>query len=186
MPNTKLDRSSLRLAGHLRRPPPRPTLRDISQFSARRRIPDRSKSADQVQPPEQPSIAPPPRRRGFTRLLRQPGLGLRAVGCHQARPPCARRNIRLGRRPGYRLALRPAREHDHDPDDSARLDIPHSPTTHYPAERSLTDVDPSRMGISADGFVATPDGVSALAAMPSFQPGVSRGYPEPRRGRHGP
>ena len=36
----------------------------------------------------------------------------------------------------------------------------------------------SRMGISADGFVATPDGVPALAAMPGFQPGVSHGYPE--------
>jgi len=32
-----------------------------------------------------------------------------------------------------------------------------------------------RVGISADGFVAIPDRMSALAAMPSFQPGGSRG-----------
>jgi dihydrofolate reductase len=36
----------------------------------------------------------------------------------------------------------------------------------------------ARMGISADGFVATSDGIPALAAMPGFQPGVSHGYPE--------
>ena len=36
----------------------------------------------------------------------------------------------------------------------------------------------SRMGVSADGFVATPDGLPALLAMPGFTPGVSHGYPE--------
>jgi dihydrofolate reductase len=36
----------------------------------------------------------------------------------------------------------------------------------------------SRMGVSADGFVGTPDGVPALALMPGFVPGVSHGYPE--------
>jgi dihydrofolate reductase len=36
----------------------------------------------------------------------------------------------------------------------------------------------SRMGVSADGFVATPDGMPSLIAMPGFQPGVSHGYPE--------
>jgi hypothetical protein len=30
----------------------------------------------------------------------------------------------------------------------------------------------ARMGISDDGFVATPDGVPALTTMPGFQPGV--------------
>jgi hypothetical protein len=30
----------------------------------------------------------------------------------------------------------------------------------------------SRMGVSADGFVGTPDGVPALALMPGFVPGV--------------
>ena len=34
----------------------------------------------------------------------------------------------------------------------------------------------SRMGISADGFVSTPEGVPALAIAPGFEPGVSRGY----------
>jgi hypothetical protein len=32
----------------------------------------------------------------------------------------------------------------------------------------------ARMGISADGFVATPDGLPALLAMPEFVPGVCR------------
>jgi hypothetical protein len=36
----------------------------------------------------------------------------------------------------------------------------------------------SRMGVSLDGFVATPDGWPALLAMPGFVPGVSHGYPE--------
>ena len=36
----------------------------------------------------------------------------------------------------------------------------------------------SRMGVSADGFVATPDGMPALALMPDFRPGVSHGLPE--------
>lgn len=36
----------------------------------------------------------------------------------------------------------------------------------------------ARMGMSADGFVATPDGVPALLAVPDFEPGVSHGYPE--------
>jgi hypothetical protein len=35
----------------------------------------------------------------------------------------------------------------------------------------------SRMGISADGFVSTPEGVPALAIAPGFEPGVSHGYP---------
>jgi hypothetical protein len=33
----------------------------------------------------------------------------------------------------------------------------------------------SRMGISADGFVSTPEGVPALAIAPGFEPGVSHG-----------
>jgi dihydrofolate reductase len=36
----------------------------------------------------------------------------------------------------------------------------------------------SRMGISADGFVATPDGLPTLHVEPSFNPGVSHGFPE--------
>jgi dihydrofolate reductase len=36
----------------------------------------------------------------------------------------------------------------------------------------------SRMAVSADGFVATPDGLPALLAMPGFVPGVSHGHPE--------
>src|SRR6204780_3821727 len=36
----------------------------------------------------------------------------------------------------------------------------------------------SRMGISADGFVATPDGLPTLHVKPSFNPGVSHGFPE--------
>ena len=36
----------------------------------------------------------------------------------------------------------------------------------------------SRMGVSADGFVATPDGWPALVAIPDFVPGVSHGLPE--------
>lgn len=35
----------------------------------------------------------------------------------------------------------------------------------------------SRMGISADGFVSTPEGVPALAIAPGFEPGGSHGYP---------
>jgi dihydrofolate reductase len=35
----------------------------------------------------------------------------------------------------------------------------------------------SRMGISADGFVATPDGMPAFLSMPGFVPGQSHGYP---------
>ncbi len=36
----------------------------------------------------------------------------------------------------------------------------------------------ARMGVSADGFVATPDGVPTLAVMPGFVPGESHGFPE--------
>jgi dihydrofolate reductase len=36
----------------------------------------------------------------------------------------------------------------------------------------------SRMGVSVDGFVATPDGMPALLAVPGFVPGVSHGHPE--------
>jgi hypothetical protein len=35
----------------------------------------------------------------------------------------------------------------------------------------------ARMGVSADGFVATAEGVPALLSMPGFVPGVSHGYP---------
>jgi dihydrofolate reductase len=34
------------------------------------------------------------------------------------------------------------------------------------------------MGVSLDGFVATPDGYPALLAMPGFEPARSHGYPE--------
>jgi dihydrofolate reductase len=36
----------------------------------------------------------------------------------------------------------------------------------------------SRMGVSADGFVATPDGLPALLTAPGFVPGQSHGFPE--------
>jgi hypothetical protein len=36
----------------------------------------------------------------------------------------------------------------------------------------------SRMGVSADGFVATTGGVPAHALMPGFAPGVSHGFSE--------
>lgn len=36
----------------------------------------------------------------------------------------------------------------------------------------------ARMGISIDGFVATPDGTPALVKAPDFVPGQSHGYPE--------
>ena len=36
----------------------------------------------------------------------------------------------------------------------------------------------SRMGISADGFVSTPEGVPAIPFAAGFEPGVSHGYPE--------
>ena len=36
----------------------------------------------------------------------------------------------------------------------------------------------SRMGVSADGFIATPDGLPTLAIMPGFVPAASHGYPE--------
>jgi dihydrofolate reductase len=36
----------------------------------------------------------------------------------------------------------------------------------------------ARMGVSADGFVGTPDGIPTLAVMPGFVPGVSHGFPE--------
>ena len=36
----------------------------------------------------------------------------------------------------------------------------------------------SRMGISADGFVSTAEGVPTQAIMPEFVPGVSHGFPE--------
>jgi hypothetical protein len=35
----------------------------------------------------------------------------------------------------------------------------------------------SRVGVSADGYVSTDDGVPALAVMPGFEPGVSHGFP---------
>jgi hypothetical protein len=34
------------------------------------------------------------------------------------------------------------------------------------------------MGVSADGYVSTDDGVPALAIMPGFESGVSPGFPE--------
>jgi dihydrofolate reductase len=40
----------------------------------------------------------------------------------------------------------------------------------------------SRMGVSVDGFVATPDGLPALTVMPGFVPGTSYGHPEFIRG----
>jgi hypothetical protein len=36
----------------------------------------------------------------------------------------------------------------------------------------------SRMGVSVDGFVATPEGVPTLAVMPDFGSGVSYGFRE--------
>ena len=36
----------------------------------------------------------------------------------------------------------------------------------------------SRMGVSADGFVSTDEGLPALVLMPGFQSGVSHGFPE--------
>ena len=42
----------------------------------------------------------------------------------------------------------------------------------------------SRMGVSADGFVATPDGLPTLHVEPSFEPGISHGFPA--RGPLGP
>ncbi len=36
----------------------------------------------------------------------------------------------------------------------------------------------SRMGVSADWFVSTPDGVPAIAVAPGVEPGISHGYPE--------
>ena len=36
----------------------------------------------------------------------------------------------------------------------------------------------SRMGVSVDGFVATPEGVPTLAVMPDFASGASYGFPE--------
>jgi hypothetical protein len=36
----------------------------------------------------------------------------------------------------------------------------------------------SRMGISADGFVSTAEGVPTQVTMPEFVPGVSHGFPE--------
>ena len=36
----------------------------------------------------------------------------------------------------------------------------------------------SRMGVSADGYVSTDDGVPTLAVMPGFESGVSHGFPE--------
>jgi dihydrofolate reductase len=36
----------------------------------------------------------------------------------------------------------------------------------------------ARMGVSLDGYVATPDGLPALLAMPGFVSGASHGYPE--------
>jgi dihydrofolate reductase len=36
----------------------------------------------------------------------------------------------------------------------------------------------ARMGVSADGFVATPDGIPVLHLADDFDPGVSHGFPE--------
>lgn len=36
----------------------------------------------------------------------------------------------------------------------------------------------THIGVSVDGFVATPDGRPALLSMPDFIPGVSHGHPE--------
>ncbi len=36
----------------------------------------------------------------------------------------------------------------------------------------------SRMGVSADGFVSTPEGVPAIALADGFEPTVTHGYPE--------
>ena len=36
----------------------------------------------------------------------------------------------------------------------------------------------THMGVSVDGFVASPDGRPALLSMPDFVPGVSHGHPE--------
>jgi dihydrofolate reductase len=47
-----------------------------------------------------------------------------------------------------------------------------------PDERSTEMLIRSRMGISADGFVATPEGLPTLHVEPSFNPGVSHGFPE--------
>jgi hypothetical protein len=38
----------------------------------------------------------------------------------------------------------------------------------------------SRMGISADGFVSTPEGVPAIAIATGFESGDSHGHPELR------
>ena len=36
----------------------------------------------------------------------------------------------------------------------------------------------SRMGVSADGYVSTDEGVPTIAVMPGFEPRVSHGFPE--------
>jgi dihydrofolate reductase len=36
----------------------------------------------------------------------------------------------------------------------------------------------ARMGMSADGFVATPDGLPVLLTSAQFEPGTSHGFPE--------
>jgi dihydrofolate reductase len=36
----------------------------------------------------------------------------------------------------------------------------------------------ARMGVSVDGYVATPNGLPALLAMPGFIPATSHGFPE--------
>jgi hypothetical protein len=36
----------------------------------------------------------------------------------------------------------------------------------------------SRMGVSADGFASTLQGVPVLAMTPGFEPGISHDYPE--------
>ena len=41
----------------------------------------------------------------------------------------------------------------------------------------------SRTGISADGFVSTPEGVPAIAIGTGFESGHSHGYPELRAER---
>src|SRR5256885_5396723 len=63
---------------------------------------------------------------------------------------------------------------------------PHAPTSPVngsppgppPTQKENAMLIKSRMGISADGFVATPDGWPALLTAPDFVPAVSHGYPE--------
>jgi dihydrofolate reductase len=45
-------------------------------------------------------------------------------------------------------------------------------------ERSTNMLIRTRMGVSVDGFIATPDGVPVFVAMPGFVPHESYGWPE--------